>query len=494
MFRNNMEKVFPVETYLSSAMEGAITEWEYLEQGVPKLLNGFTPEKNVPDDLLSIRFPNMVAHELATLTTQNIDVRIESRDKIRAGLLQSTLDKYFLTDSLNVVERMLMLGGVFCKYNGEGFDYLAPDRVLVTNFASDGEISGAIFFTYIQRGKDFYTRAEWHRFEGTDEEGKRVYKISNRAFKSKLQGDVGRQVSLKEVPEWASILPEAEFHGLVKPLFVYLKTPIVNTVDTLSPLGESIFQKSLAVLNILDTAMSSLGRETSQSSPMMVIDSVSLQMAKDQGIEIPPFVLALGKPAVENYVEQWQPKLQTEERLKTINWAISYISVSVGFDPGHFAFNGNMVTVNTATQVEALERHTINTVLSYRQLFDRPEKNGHGRVGYLHDMAYILDVMYTMHGTLSENYFDAYKLYSDFSDLTSNEEEDKAFDFKLAEAGYISKARFLVRHYGVTEEEAKAMVEEAKAEAAAPAAEAEVVNEEVNLGETSDDEQNQEGR
>lgn len=465
MFKNRMENVFPVKTYLSSSMESAITEWLYLEKGSPKLLNGFTPEKRVEEDLISVRFPNLIAHELASLSMQDIDVRVECSDRIRAGLIQSKIDKHFCDGALDLLERVIMLGGLFLKYNGEGFDEVSPDRFLVTNYSSDGEITGGIFFTYIQNGRDFYTRAEWHRFDGEDADGKSLYKISNRAFKSKLEGDVGRQVRLSEVDEWADILPEVEFHGLEKPLFIYIKTPRVNTVDAYSPLGESVFQRSLPVLNILDTAMSALNRETNQSSPMMVIDSTSLQYARDQGIEIPPYVLALGKPSVDNYVEQWQPKLQTDERLKTVQWAISYIAVNSGFDASHFMFNGQIISVNTATQVEALERHTINTVLEYRKMFDRPEKNGQGRIGYLHDLAYILDVMYTMKGVLSPRYFGRYKLYSDFADLTSNEEEDRAFDFKLAEGGYMSKARFLVRHLGVTMEEAQLMVEEAKAEA-----------------------------
>ena len=467
MFHNNIERAFPVDVYLSTSMASAIDEWLYLEEGSPKLLNGFIPEKRVSDDLLTIRFPNLVSHELASLITQNTDIQISSKDKFRAGMLQSAIDRYFGQNALEIMERVVMIGGLFAKYNGDGgFDFISPDRALVTAFSSDGDISGAIFFSYMQKGKDFYTRAEYHRFDGVDADGKRVYKVSNRVFVSKIQIDLGRQITLDKAPEeWANILPEIEFHGLMKPLFVYFKTPRVNTVDPYSPLGESIFQKSLSVLNILDTAMSGVNRETKQSMPMLVVDPTSLQTAKNMGIEIPPFVLALGKPTPENYISQWTPTIQTEERLKTINFCISYVAVSSGFDPGHFVFNGNVVSVNTATQVEALERHTVNTVLEYRKLLDRPETNGTGRVGYLHDLAYILDTMLTMQGVLDARYYGRYELYSDFADLTSNEEEDKAFDFKLAEAGYMSKAQFLVRHLGVTMEEAKAMVEEAKAEA-----------------------------
>ena len=468
MFRNNMEKVFEeVGTYLSPAMEGAITEWLYLEEGFPKLLNGYTPEEYVQDDLLSIRFPNLVAHELATLITQGIDIRIESRGKETATVLQKAIDKYFADCALEVMERVLMVGGLVAKYNGEGFDYISPDSFLVTSYNSEKKMTGGIFFSYATVGNWYYTRAEWHRFDGTDPDGRSIYKISNRCFKSRNGQDVGKPATLSEVPEWAGLEPEMEFHGLEKPLFVYIKTPRVNTVDAQSPYGESIFQKCLPVLDILDTAMSCLNRETKQSMPIMAVDDTTMVYARDGGIKLPPFVKSLGRPSTDSFVQQWQPTLQTEERLKTINWAISYISVSTGFDPGHFAFNGNMVTVNTATQVEAMERHTINTVLAYRKMFDRPEKNGDGRIGYLHDLLYILDAMYVMQGLLPPNQFGNYQIYADFADLTSNEEEDRAFDYQLSQNGYMSKARFLVKHCGVTMEQAIEMVEEAKAEAGA---------------------------
>ena len=57
-----------------------------------------------------------------------------------------------------------------------------------------------------------------------------------------------------------------------------------------------------------------------------------------------------------------------------------------------------------------------------------------------------------------------YELFCDFADLTENKEEEKLFDYQLAQNGYMSKARFLIRHLGLTEEEAKAMVAEAQAE------------------------------
>ena len=57
-----------------------------------------------------------------------------------------------------------------------------------------------------------------------------------------------------------------------------------------------------------------------------------------------------------------------------------------------------------------------------------------------------------------------YEVAYDFDDITVNKEEDKLFELQLANQGYMSKARFLVRHLGMTEEDAIAMVAEASLE------------------------------
>ena len=54
-----------------------------------------------------------------------------------------------------------------------------------------------------------------------------------------------------------------------------------------------------------------------------------------------------------------------------------------------------------------------------------------------------------------------YEATYDFGDITYNEEEDRARNLTLANAGYIPKWQYLVRFEGYSEEEARAAVEEA---------------------------------
>lgn len=471
LFKTDAEKAFGVGIYLSPEMDNAIKLWGQMESGKPPW---------VDDDIRTISFSNTIAEELAKLITQNIDIKVQG---IRSGTMpeqmQKVMDKYFLDNAKDVIYSMVAFGGVIAKWDGKGVEFLRPGMFLVVEYDSSGEIQSVIFLSFWQKDKKFYTKMEWHRFEEsttTDESGNhvtnRIYHISTKAFKSYNQNDIGRQVSLSET-KWKDIQPEAWFEGLEKPMFRYIKCPVANSIDHSSPLGVPVFSNSIEELRWLDIAMSTLGTETENSSPILFVDTNMIKFATENGINLPKFVhkLDLGGRAEER-IEDWQPTLQIANRKEGINFYLSIIGFKCGFDPGYFVFDGQSIQMATATQVESTERRTVNTVLSYRSVLDRPNSNGDGRVGAIHDIAYIINAGLIINGRSEDGTVipfvenGNYQIFADFADLTENKEENKLFDYQLAQNGYMSKARFLVRHMGLTEEEAIAMVKEAAQESA----------------------------
>ena len=464
LFKTDAEKAFGVETYLSPEMDAAIKLWGQLESGKPPWVKG---------DTRTIRFSNTVARELAKLITQNIDIKVQSKYGTgeTAKRIQKAIDDYFLKNAQKNMEKVIRLGGVMAKWNGDGMDYIPPDRFLVTEFDSNGNVTGVIFFSFHQKGKKFYTRAEWHRFEDgerREESGEsvsvRVYRVSNKAFVSNNQDEIGRPTDLKNT-KWADIVPEFTAENLEKPLFVYIKNPYSNTIDPDSPLGVSCFSECIEELRWLDIAMSTMGVETEDSEPKMIIGQSAIQYAEANGIELPRMVLKTGlDDMTDKPFEQWQPTLQVASRTDGINFLLSIISHKTGFDPGYFVFNGQTISVATATQVEATERRTINTVGDYRDILSCPDSNGDGRIGAIHDIAYIMDAMAVINGESAPSEFGNYEIYADFADLTRNAEEDRSRALLLTDKGFYPKWYYLVHNEGFTEEEARAIVAEAKTE------------------------------
>lgn len=464
LFKTDAEKAFGVETYLSPEMDAAIKLWQQLENGKPPWVKG---------DTRTIRFSNTVARELAKLITQNIDIKVQSKygNGETAKRIQKSIDDCFLKNAQKNMEKVIRLGGVMAKWNGDGMDYIPPDRFLVTDFDSNENITGVIFFSFHQKGKKFYTRAEWHRYEdGTqkNEAGEMVsvrrYRVSNKAFVSDQQDQIGREIPLKNT-KWADIVPEVTAENLEKPLFVYIKNPYSNTIDPDSPLGVSCFSECIEELRWLDIAMSMLGVETEDSEPKMIIGQSAIQYAEANGIDLPRMVLKTGlDDMTDKPFEQWQPTLQVASRTDGINFLLSIISYKTGFDPGYFVFNGQTISVATATQVEATERRTINTVGDYRDILSCPDSNGDGRIGAIHDIAYIMDSMAVINGESAPSEFGNYEIYADFADLTRNAEEDRSRALLLTDKGFYPKWYYLVHNEGFTEEEARAIVAEAKSE------------------------------
>lgn len=469
IFKRDIEKAFEdVKVYRSEKMEAAFQLWKNMEAGTP-------PWKN--EDVRTISFSNTLSRELAKLIFQEIDIKIEADhgDSAKAEAIQKAIDKSFLANAQADQEEVIRLGGVLAKWNGEGIEYLTPDRFLITDYSSDGSVNGVICYDYKSENKKYYTRAEWHRFEtqtrrnedGTSEKVK-IYKISNKVFVSEDKDQIGRQTTIDRSP-WKNLEEESQIENLEKPLYAYWKNPYSNTIDPESPLGVSLFAECKEEFRWLDIAMSNMGVEVEDGKPIMFVDEGALIYAQAQGIELPRFVKGLQMGvSVGGTVQQWQPQLQVQNRIEGINFYLNIISTKCGLDPGTFVFNGQAITMATATQVEASERKTVKTVLTYRNLLDRPESNGDGRVGFIHDIAYIIDVMMSAEATEKElGEFGNYKIYADFADITINPEEEKMFDFQLAQNGYMSKVRYLVRHRGMTENEAKEIVREANEEQAA---------------------------
>lgn len=486
LFKTDTEKAFGVETYLSPEMENAIKLWGQMESGKPPWLK--------ESDGRTVSFSNTVARELAKLVTQNIDIKVQKKagfsSSEKANFIQKAIDDCFMGNgkAQEVIERVIRLGGVMAKWDGEGIEFLPPDRFLVTEYNSNGEITGVIFLFFYQKEKKFYTRAEWHRFEdavrqnddGTTEKV-RAYRISNKAFVSDNPYDIGRPTDLKKT-KWADILPEypkiptdesekMKNLEIEKPLFAYIKNPHSNTVDPDSPLGVSLFSECIEELRWLDIAMSTMGTETENSAPMMIVDQSVIQYADAKGIKLPKFIANTGlnlsgddsKP-----VEQWQPQLQVTSRTEGINFYLNVLAMKTGFSEGYFTFNEKS-GLATATQVEADERRTINTMMMYRQILDRPNSNGDGRVGAIHDIARIIDTMSAISKlNVNENYIDDefgnYELFANFSDPFQNTEEDRKRAYQLMIQGIISRKYYLVHYEGFTEDDAIKIMQEATKE------------------------------
>lgn len=440
MFKQDAEKIFGTDIIMSGAMDRAIRTWYSIVGGRP----GW---RNMDDDVDTINFAKFITSDTAKKICLDIDINVDG--SARAEYLQTVVDA--LKDVLrDKVEDACSVGGIMFKPNGSAdvrncIDYVETNDFLITDKNTNGDIKGCIFIDYLQIGDKHYKRLEYHRFVGEQ------YVITNRAYKSDAHDTLGKEVPLHAVTAWADMAPEVSIQNVTAPLFAYYKMPYNNTIDHDSPLGVSVFSNAIKELKDLDVAWSRKGTEVEDSKHMTFVSASAMQYADSRNIKLPRFVKGLDLGINdENTVHEHISTMLTEDRLKDINSILSMISTKCGFSQGQFVLDRKTGNV-TATQVEADDRETIETIKDMRDAL----KDAIDR------LLYALSVYADLYNLAPVGKYEA--SYA-FGDLTYNWEEDRARHWQYVQQGKYPLWMYYMKFEGMSEEEAKRVVAEAKAE------------------------------
>ena len=440
---SDIGRVFGVDLITSDDMNNALRLWDNISTGKP-------PWKNTEDEIDTINMAKHISDYRAKLTTLDIGIAISGSP--RADYLQTLADDMLkrLPEKIAEADR---LGGIMIKWNGKTWDYVLPGNFGITAKDGNGEIVGAIFAAHTSTGKAHFTRLEYHRYEGEDANGP-IYAISNKAFKNQLEGGktvLGSPVALQSVPAWAEMQDEVRISNLAKPLFAYYRVPGANSVDPSSPLGLSVFANALTELKAIDVAVSRKNTEIEDSKHITFVGQTVIQNATNKGIKLPRFVKGLGMGLNDGdttAVHEHVPTVQTDARIKDINFDLSLAGVKCGFSEGVFVMDGQTGMI-TATQVESDDRDTIQTIKDDRDALKSALAQAFAGA----------DAMATLYGLAP---LGEYEANFNFGDITYSYEEDKAAWRMYAAQGWIPKWLYFVKFEGMSEEEAKALTAEAE--------------------------------
>ena len=456
LFRKEIEERFDIDIQLSSAMETAIDKFYNITSGRPPWMD---PE----DDIESINFASYIDDVTAGLVTLDLGIDISGSE--RADYLQKQAD-YMLAVINDKVSEGLGNCGIMFKPNGQNIDYIEPGSFAPTDTDSNGNILGCVFQTQISKKDWTYTRLEWHRFEDAvmeDGTSARVYRISNYAYKAHIgkygtQGmtNIGKPCDLTEVPEWSGIEPESYIENVEMPLYAYFKNPSPNRIDRTSPLGVPVWVDALKELKDLDIAWSRKSSEVEDSKHMTFVAQAAIQYAEAQNIKLPRYMkgLEMGVDA-DSAIHEHVSTLLTEQRIADINSILSMISTKCGFSQGFFQLDEKS-GVMTATQVEADDQDTIRTIKNIRDALQDA----------ITQLLYGCNVMADLYSDTPPELWETLQesLEFHFGDPTYSYEEDKASWWKYRIQGDVPPWMYYVRFEKMSEDEAKSMIEESKAE------------------------------
>ena len=435
--RKDIEQIYNVEYNRSPEMVAAIDKYKDMRSGLPPWC--------MDGKIRPTRFSNVICREIANLTLFNVDVQIDGNAE-----LQKQVEKVMNTLQ-EKQEESCSSCGLMIKSTGDGLEFLDPEYFVITETNSNGDVLAAIFFSYIRKGDLFFEKTEYHRFEEMANE--RVYRISSKAFRSKRKDELGTEIPLDSVPEWKDIEPEVTVRGLEEPLFAYWKNPFANTIDKESPLTVPVFSECIEELRWLDIALNMFGDETEDSRHVTYVPQTAIEYAEQHSIRLPRFVQGIEMGTNEDNIKEHVPTMQVAERVAGINFLLSVIGYKCGFSNGYFSFDESR-GIQTATQVESDDRRTLHTIEAFRTILD-----GKHHDGIIHKIIYMLYATGTANGTIPTT---NYEVACEFEDLVYNLEDDRARWWNYVTQGKVPAWMYFVKFEGMTEQEAKAMVEEAQ--------------------------------
>lgn len=445
LFSSRAKDEFNIKPITSQGLDRLVDMCGRIYAGNPDWLDA-------EDHIRTINFAKTICSEVATLTTLAISIQIDG--SARANWLQEQIDNcYYMLR--HWTEYGAAYGTVILKPNGTGIDLLTPGDYIVT--AQDGEtITGAVFLDKASDEKYYYTRLEYHRFEDG------VYYITNKCYYGLTENDPGKAIDIKLTP-WKDLAEEVGVEGITQPLFGVLRTPGANNVEIGSGMGLPVFYSAIAELEDLDIAYSRNAKEIHDSKRTVLLDSdmllpggskianqnAAFDVAKE-AMHLPDYVKNVRGDGQQMYYQEINPTLNTEQRLTGFNALLSQIGFKCGFSDGYFVFDEKTGMI-TATQVESDDRRTIQSIKDMRDKLE----------SCLDDLIYALNTFADLYGLAPAG---AYEVTYDFGDITYNREEDRQRWWQYVQTNKIPAWLYFVKFEGMTEEDAKALVEEATPE------------------------------
>ena len=441
MFKQKAKEEFQIKQVNTTTMDTLISECARIYSGTPDWID-------VEDDIQTVNFTKIICSEIARLTTLAIGIQIDG--SARAKWLQGVIDRTTYFQLRHWVEYAAAYGTVILKPVGDRVVMVTPDDFIVVD--NDNEhITGAIFIDHAVDNGRYFTRLEYHRFE--DE----IYLITNKCYVGDRKDDPGKEIGIELTP-WSDLAPETAIAGIEQPLFAVLRMPEANNIDVNSPLGLPVVSAAIVEMRDLDIAYSRNSTEIFDSKRTVLLDSDMLLPGgqkinnidfdtRRERMKLPRYVKAVYGNGQDTIYREINPTLNTDTRIQVINNMLSQIGYKCGFSNGYFVLDQKTGMI-TATQVEADDRRTIQTIKDVRDKLEN----------CMNDLLYALNAFADLYGYAPVG---SYEAVYDFGDITYNREEDRQRWWQYVQTNRVPAWMYFVKFEGMSEEDAKAMVEEA---------------------------------
>ena len=412
----DIKQALGIKPAITDDMLSSIELWQNCFSGNAPWLN---------DDVISLRLEQSITRELANITLNEMTASV-SNDKLQR-LFETA------TEDLNIeLQSGLATGAMVIKpLGGDKVQYISANAFVPIEFDARHRLVKVIFPEFRKIGDNYYTRLEYHNLD--TENG---LTITNTAYVSASEGQLGREIPLAAVDEWASLPNAVTYPTMLRPAFGYFRTPIKNTIDG-SSCGMSVFANAIALIEKTDTQFGRLDWEFESGERAIHVDAAAFKNNSTAKLNKRLYRAVDVDLGNEELFKDFSPAIRQGDITDGLNTYLRRLEFSVGLAYGDLS---NPETVaKTATEIKSAKDRKYNTVSAIQK-----------QLKYcLDDLVYAL----AFYNSLTTS---GYTFVCDFKDsILTDEQTERTQDIQDLSLGIMRPDEYRMKWYGEDEKTAK---------------------------------------
>lgn len=426
--------------------------------------------------LSSINVTKMAARRLASIIF-NEQCSVQINNKAAQDLFdQIAHDEEFYTTLEEYLEKWIAFGsGAIRPYvdgNKIKLAWVVADQFYPLQ-SNTSEVNEACIASKTVRSENnkqaYYTLLEFHQWLNNGD-----YQITNELYRSESADNVGDQVPLDMLDEYAGLEPQVTLSGLKEPLFTFFKTPGANNQTLESPLGLGLIDNSKNVVDAINRTHDQFVWEIKMGKRRVAVPAEMLrsggQFAGNGEQTHPPmfdteqnvYEAMYGDPNSLK-ITDLTTNIRNDQFEKSMEFFVSEFENEVGLSQG--TFTATPEGLKTATEVVSNNSMTYQTRSSYLTQVDKTIR---GLVKSILELAQASNLFEDGRPLWSGD-IDSIDITVDFNDgVYVDKEAQFTKDLQMVESKMMPKYLFIERNLGYDEDKAKALIEEVEAETPEP--------------------------
>jgi A118 family predicted phage portal protein len=377
------------------------------------------------DSVISLRLEQAITREFANITLNEMTASV-SNDKLQKIFETATED---LNSEL---QSGLATGAMVIKpLGGDKVQYISANAFVPIEFDARHRLVKVIFPEFKKIGDNYYTRLEYHNLD--TEKG---LTITNTAYVSASEGQLGREIPLAAVDEWASLPNAVTYPAMLRPAFGYFRTPIKNTIDG-SSCGVSVYANDINLIRKTDTQFGRLDWEFESGERAIHVDAAAFKKEGTEKLNKRLYKAVDVDLGDNELFKDFSPAIRQSDITDGLNTYLRRLEFSVGLAYGDLSDPDTVA--KTATEILSAKNRKYNTVSAIQK-----------QLKYcLDDLVYAL----AFYNSLTTS---GYTFVCDFKDsILTDEQTERTQDIQDLSLGIMRPDEYRMKWYGEDEKTAK---------------------------------------